>query len=111
MSQTLLLGRKILESCLLASLIFGSLALFHVERALAAPKAQGEVEAQAVKVVNVNAADTEELQTIRGIGPALAERIVEYRKQNGPFKRIEDLANIRGIGEAKLEKIKSQVSI
>ena len=63
------------------------------------------------KVVNVNTATSEELQTIRGIGPAIAGRVLEYRKEHGRFEKIEELAKIHGIGEAKLQRIKAQVSI
>ena len=63
------------------------------------------------KVVNFNTATSEELQSIRGIGPAIAGRILEYRKEHGRFEKIEDVAKVRGIGEAKLQKMKTQVSI
>ena len=78
--------------------------------AYAAPIKDVKIENPA-KVVNVNTATSEELQTIRGIGPAMAGRILEYRKEHGRFDKIEDLTNVRGIGEAKLQKMKTQVSI
>lgn len=78
--------------------------------AYAAPNKDVKIENPA-KVVNVNTATTEELQTIRGIGPAIAGRILEYRKEHGPFDKIEDLAKIHGIGESKLQRMKTQVSI
>lgn len=61
--------------------------------------------------VNVNTATAEELQTVRGIGPALAERIVELRSTKGKFKSLDDLLEVRGIGSAKLEKIKNQITL
>ncbi len=61
-------------------------------------------------VINVNAAGIDELQAIRGIGPALAERIVMHRESNGKYKSLEDLKQVKGIGDAKLEKMKSQIS-
>ncbi len=64
-----------------------------------------------VKAVNINTATSEELQTIRGIGPAIAGRILEYRKEHGSFDKIEDLAKVHGIGQAKLQRMKTQVSI
>ena len=63
------------------------------------------------KVVNINTAASEELQSIRGIGPAIAGRILDYRKEHGRFEKIEDLAKVHGVGEAKLQRIKAQVSI
>lgn len=105
------LSFRALETFLAASMIFGGLSLMNLERLDAAPKSEVLVESQAVRPVDVNKAGVEDLQTVRGIGPALAERIIEYREEHGPFKRVEDLTEIRGIGEAKLEKIKSQVTI
>ncbi len=61
--------------------------------------------------VNINTANSEELQTISGIGPSMASRILEYREQNGGFKRIEDLKNVSGIGERTFEKLKDKVSL
>jgi competence protein ComEA len=55
--------------------------------------------------VDVNRAGGKELQTLPGIGPALAGRIVEYREKNGPFRVPEDLLNVRGIGPATLKRI------
>ncbi len=76
----------------------------------AAPNKDVKIENPA-KVVNFNTASSEELQTIRGIGPAIAGRVLEYRKEHGRFEKIEDVAKVRGIGEAKLQKFKAQVSI
>lgn len=76
----------------------------------AAPKAEQNSPASA-KVVNVNKADLGELQTVRGIGPVIAERIVQYRNEHGPFAHIDDVVNVHGIGQAKFEKIKNQLSV
>jgi len=65
----------------------------------------------ALPMVNVNTADNKELQTLRGIGPALAQAIVEYREANGPFLRIEDLLLTPGIGPATLEGLQSQATV
>lgn len=61
--------------------------------------------------ININTASQEELEKISGIGPALAQRIIEYRKENGKFKNIDELKNVSGIGDKKFESIKSQVTI
>ena len=55
--------------------------------------------------LDLNTADEAELLLLPGIGATLAKRIIEYRTQNGPFKRNEDIINIRGIGPKKNEKI------
>lgn len=62
-------------------------------------------------IVNINKATENELSTLPGIGNSLATRIVEYRKQNGNFKTIEDIKNVSGIGESKFANIKDFISI
>ncbi len=61
--------------------------------------------------ININSADVEELTELPGIGSAYAKRIVEYRKEFGPFKKIEDLLNVRGIGDRTFEKIRDRITI
>ncbi len=55
--------------------------------------------------IDVNSATTETLQVLPGIGPRLGERIVEYRQRRGPFENVWDLRNVRGIGPALIERI------
>ncbi len=62
-------------------------------------------------LVNLNTATKEELQTLPGVGPAVAQRIVEYRTKCGPFKSVDELLEIKGIGPKKLEKIKPLVTL
>jgi len=75
----------------------------------------GQSRARAVEaqkfLLDLNTATAEQLQGIPGIGPVLAGRIVEYRKQNGAFHAVSDLVDVKGIGAAKLEKIKPYVTI
>jgi competence protein ComEA len=60
-------------------------------------KGMGKTKINAA-VVNLNTATATELEQVKGIGPKLAEKIIEYRKTNGPFKRAEDIVNVQGIG-------------
>lgn len=61
--------------------------------------------------VNINDAKQTELETLPGIGPSLAQRIIEYRENNGKFQKIEDLQNVKGIGDSKYSNIKDNVCI
>ena len=61
--------------------------------------------------ININTADKSQLDTLPGVGPALAERIVEYRQTNGGFHDIEELKKVSGFGPSKFEKVKDKVTI
>lgn len=61
--------------------------------------------------VNINTADSDTLRTLDGIGPAMAERIINYRNENGSYKSVEDLKNVKGIGDKTFEKLKDHVCI
>ena len=63
------------------------------------------------ELVNINTADVELLATLKGIGPALAQRIIDYREQNGAFKSIDDIKNVRGIGQKKFDAFKDKITI
>lgn len=61
--------------------------------------------------ININKADIGELKQLPGVGDSLAERIFNYRKENGNFKSINDLKNVSGIGDKKFESLKEYISI
>ena len=64
-----------------------------------------------IQKINLNTADNNELQEIRGVGPVMAERILQYRSEHSRFQTIDELINVRGIGPVKFEKLKDQVSV
>lgn len=61
--------------------------------------------------INLNSATAEQLDTLDGVGPATAQKILEYRTQHGGFASIDDLAQVSGIGPKKLEALKAQVTV
>jgi len=76
-----------------------------VPRAVPVPAARLE-EADASGPVALNAANVGQLQRLPTIGPKTAARIVEYRRQHGPFQKLEDLQKVRGIGLRTVEKLR-----
>ncbi len=87
-----------------AAWFFGPSPVSDTSRLYAAEKAVPQAP------VNVNTASTAELQAIPGIGPALAQRIIDYRSQFGNFERIDDLLNVSGIGPVKFDTMKTQIT-
>lgn len=61
--------------------------------------------------VDINTASAEELVAIPGVGEATARRIIDWRDEHGPFRRVEDLMKIQGIGEKSLEKMRPHVTV
>ena len=61
--------------------------------------------------ININTANSEELDSLSGIGPSKAEAIIKYREENGNFKTIEEIKNVTGIGEGLFEKFKENITI
>jgi len=61
--------------------------------------------------VNLNTASSDQLQTLPGVGPVLADRILEYRDRNGGFKKVADLREVTGIGDARFAELKDLVTV
>jgi len=61
--------------------------------------------------INLNTAEAWLLQSLPGIGETLAQRIIDYRNENGPFQQIEDLKKVEGIGPATFEKLKDKIAV
>ena len=61
--------------------------------------------------ININTATASELDTLPGIGPAYAGRIIDYRNANGGFKSIDEIKNVKGIGDKTFEKFKDKITI
>lgn len=71
------------------------------------PAAAGDVSG----VINVNSASAEQIAFLPRVGIKLAERVVEYRKSNGPFKKIEDLMEVKGVGEKLFVTLKPHLTV
>lgn len=63
------------------------------------------------KLININTADENELDSLPGIGPSRAKDIIRYREENGGFQNIEDIKKIKGIGESSFEKLKDKITV
>lgn len=74
------------------------------------PELISEVQPSGAGKVNINVAEAEELSDLPGIGPVLAQRIVDYRTDHGPFENINSITEVSGIGDASFEKIKDCIT-
>ncbi|NLR75832.1 ComEA family DNA-binding protein [Leeia aquatica] len=65
----------------------------------------------ALAAVNINTATQAQLESLKGVGPAKAKAIIEYRTKNGPFKTLDGLKNVSGIGDGIYNKIKGDITL
>jgi len=65
----------------------------------------------ASKLININTADSDKLMKLPRIGPKMAQRIIDFRKENGKFKRIEDIMKVKGIGEKTFKGFEDKITI
>lgn len=61
-------------------------------------------------LVNINTASAEELESVSGIGPVLAQAILDYRAEHGDFQTLDELLEVRGIGSAKLDAMRDEIT-
>jgi len=74
--------------------------------------AQGLLAVPAMAAVNINTATQDEFIALhKGLGPAKAQAIIDYRKANGPFKSVDDLKHVKGIGAKRLEKLRPELTV
>lgn len=99
--------------CLMTAVLYAAGAGRHTEAdyTISTQLPAGDVTPEEAPPVDVNTASLEELDTLPGIGPALAERIIEYREEYGPFEAPEDLLEVKGIGESVLAGLLDSITI
>jgi competence protein ComEA len=68
-------------------------------------------KAPSTEKVNLNTATAEQLQTLPGVGPAMAKNILEYRAKVGKFTKVEELINVKGIGEKRFQRMKDRLTL
>jgi competence protein ComEA len=69
------------------------------------------VSSDDINTININRASQGELTQLKGIGPVLSERIVQYREENGPFESPEEIMDVKGIGPKTWEKNKDRITV
>ena len=84
------------------------LQILHDRDVIYIPRKKAETEEGRI---SINTASTEQLSTLPGIGPAMAERIISFRTENGLFQTLEDLQKVKGIGPRLFEKLKDRICL
>lgn len=86
---------------------------FSTEEELVLPteEASENSDVENTELININTASLEELDSLPGIGPTIAQRIIDYRNENGPFNTIEDIQNVSGIGPSTFEEIQDLITV
>lgn len=86
-------------------------ALLTLASPLTAAPPAAERKVAATDKVNINTAEAAELMTLDGIGPKVAEKILEYRRLHGPFQRPEDLRKVQGVGRGLFERNRERIVV
>ena len=75
------------------------------------PQSSTGTEPDTIETVNINTATSDQLQTLPGIGPVLAQRIIDHREANGPFPSAAHLIQVEGLGEKTLHNIMDYITV
>lgn len=108
-------SKTILAVMIFIVLVFGGLVIEHFEKDAFIKETVATEDTLAYKsdaeqeingLININSADVAELEKLKGIGEAMANRIIKYREENGPFVTIEEIMKVSGINESRFGDIK-----
>ena len=99
-------SRAILGIALMVLLAMGTVVPLQ-----AVSTAKAGTQASSDNPVDLNKANVESLATVPGIGKVTAERIVQWREANGPFRRVEDLMKVKGIGDKTFDKLRPYIKV
>lgn len=89
----------------------GAFVTVHERPAIVDADTSDAVTAKESEKININQAGLDELTQLPGIGPVIAQRIIEYREEHGVFETADEILNVRGIGTARLEQIKAFLTL
>jgi comEA protein len=107
-------SRKIKIVCILAlcvGLMMSSVSIMAQKSAMDRVATKSASTPASTEKINLNSATVEQLESLPGVGPAMAKTIVEHRTKVGKFNRIEEIMKVKGIGEKKFQKIKDRLTI
>jgi competence protein ComEA len=105
-SSRIAIGTARFAAVVLAALVALTGSLWAVEAAQGSGGTNGSSQP-----IDINKATAKELTAIPGIGEAIAQRIIDFRDKEGPFRRVEDLMKVKGIGEKSFQKIRPHVKV
>ncbi len=100
--KTLVLGLVITTSLLVSA---------GKEDAKSAQETQKSASSEQARLVNINTADLDELMTLPRIGPAIGQRIIDFRSEHGKFNTLEELMNVKGIGTKTFETLRPLIKL
>ncbi|WP_332675679.1 ComEA family DNA-binding protein [Aromatoleum sp.] len=103
-------GRRRENACAIWHSFSGDINVIRLLRSLVFAVALSPLAALATPV-DINTADATALEEVKGIGPARAKAIVEYRTANGPFASVDDLTKVSGIGDKSVNQLRDQVTV